>query len=89
MEEKRKVRMNGRRGNDECFCENRERKGEGDAQVKREEEEAEVRARTRRNPSTGRERENREDECMTTRKTNAIGKDDPNKPRKKKNHTFE
>jgi len=35
MEEKRKVRMNGRRGNDEWFGENREGEGERDAQVKR------------------------------------------------------
>jgi len=35
MEEKRKVRMNGRRGNDESFGENREGEGERDAQVKR------------------------------------------------------
>ena len=35
MEEKRKVRMNGRRGNDEWFGENREGEGERDAQAKR------------------------------------------------------
>ena len=35
MEEIRKVKMNGRRGNDECFGENREGKGERNAQVKR------------------------------------------------------
>jgi len=35
MEEKGKVRMNGRRGNDEWFGEKREGEGKRDAQVKR------------------------------------------------------
>ena len=35
-EKNEKDRMNGRRGNDECFGENGEGKGEGEAQVKRE-----------------------------------------------------
>jgi len=86
MEEKRKVRMNARRGNDEWFGENREGEGERDAQVKRGR--SRNQSKNAKNPSAGRERENREDECMITRKVNAIGKNDLNGPRKKKNHTF-
>ena len=41
-----------------------------------------------KNPSAGSREGNREDECMITRMINAIGKDDLNRPRKKKNHTF-
>jgi len=88
MEEKRKVRMNGRRGNDEWFGEKREGEGERDAQVKRGRRRSRNQSRNAKTPSAGRERENREDECMITRKINAIGKDDLNRPRKKKNHTF-
>ena len=86
MEEKRKVRMNARRGNDEWFGENREGEGERDAQVKRGR--SRNQSKNAKNPSAGRERENREDECMITRKTNAIGKNNLSRPRKKKNHTF-
>ena len=34
-------------------------------------------------------RKNREDECMIMKGTNAIGEKSLNRPRKKKNHTFE
>jgi len=88
MEEKRKVRMNGRRGNDEWFGENREGEGERDAQVKKGGRRSRNQSKNAKNPSAGRERENRGDECMITRKVNAIGKDDLNRSRKKKNHTF-
>ena len=87
MEEKRKVRMNGRRGNDEWFGENREGEGERDAQV-RKGRRSRNQGKSAKNPSAGRERENREDECMITRKVNAIGKNNLKRPRKKKNHTF-
>ena len=81
--------MNGRRGNDECFGENREGKGEGDAQVKRERRRSRSQSEGMKNPSAGSREGNREDECMITRMINAIGKDDQKGAREKKSHTFE
>ena len=63
-------------------------KGERDAQVKRGRRRSINQSKNAKNPSAGRGRENREDECMVTRKISAIGKNDLNGRRKKKNHTF-
>ena len=89
MEKKRKVRMNGRRGNDEWFGENREEEGERNAQVKRGRRRSRNQSKNARNPSAGRVRGNREDECMIKRKMIAIGENNLSGLRKKKNHTFE
>ena len=85
-----KGQRNGRRRNDEWFGE-KQRKGRRKKCPGEKEEEGEAESRVRGAKTLARveKRKNREDECMIMKGTNAIGEKSLNRPRNKKNHTFE
>ena len=85
-----KVQRNGRRRNDEWFGE-KQRKGRRKRCPGKKEEEgvAESRVRGAKTLARVEKRKNREDESMIIKGTNAISEKSLNRPRKKKNHTFE